>query len=196
MGEIKSALEIALEKAERIGRASREELKREELREKGQRLAARFLRSKEPVDLAGETASLKPSERGPFLKGLVLTLLKNINLPRDEYALEEAKKALSGLEQIFSSFPQVKQLTREIEGLLGQYLQHRQGLYAQLKQQFEAQLAGVEESLSQQMGVQVKVDVEMQPKFQEEWQKVRDQLDPQYQRQLEYLKKIFEKAVP
>ncbi|OAQ20983.1 DUF6657 family protein [Thermosulfurimonas dismutans] len=195
MGEIKSALEIALEKAEKIGRASREELKLEELKEKGQRLAAKFLNSEEEIDLAAEIARLNPSEKGPFIKGIIFTLLRNINLPRDEYALEGAKKALLGLEIVFSAFPDVKQLTQEIERLLSQYLQHRKALYEQLKQQFESQLAGVEEALRNQMGVQVQVDVEMQPQFQEEWRKVRDQLDPQYERQLEYLKNIFAKAL-
>ncbi|HIE33087.1 MAG TPA: hypothetical protein EYP81_03455 [Thermodesulfobacteriaceae bacterium] len=195
MGEIKSALEIALEKAEKIGRASREELKLEELKEKGQRLAAKFLSSEEEIDLAAEIARLNPSEKGPFIKGVIFTLLRNVNLPRDEYALEGAKKALLGLEIVFSSFPEVKQLTQEIERLLSQYLQHRKALYEQLKQQFESQLAGVEEALRNQMGIQVQVDVEMQPQFQEEWRKVRDQLDPQYERQLEYLKNIFAKAL-
>lgn len=195
MGEIKSALEIALEKAEKIGRASREELKLEELKEKGQRLAAKFLSSEEEIDLAAEIARLNPSEKGPFIKGVIFTLLRNVNLPRDEYALEGAKKALLGLEIVFSSFPEVKQLTKEIESLLSQYLQHRKALYEQLKQQFESQLAGVEEALRNQMGVQVQVDIEMQPQFQEEWRKVRDQLDPQYERQLEYLKNIFAKAL-
>lgn len=126
---------------------------------------------------------------------MIFTLLRNVNLPRDEYALEGAKKALLGLEIVFSSFPEVKQLTKEIERLLSQYLQHRKALYEQLKQQFESQLAGVEEALRNQMGIQVQVDVEMQPQFQEEWRKVRDQLDPQYERQLEYLKNIFAKAL-
>ncbi len=195
MGEIKSALEIALEKAERIGKASREELQAQAWKEKGQRLAARFLSAEEELNLAEEIARLSPEEKLPVLRGLVEVLVRNIVLPRDEYALKEVRKALSGLETVFSAFPEVKNLTQEIDRLLTQYLNHREALYQQLKQQFEAQMAGVEEALSNQMGVQVKVEVEMQPQFQEEWRKVRDQLDPQYQQQLDYLKGIFEKAL-
>ncbi len=195
MGEIKSALEIALEKAEKIGKASKEELRAQEWKEKGQRLAARFLSEEGDLDLAEEIARLSPEEKVPVLRGLVEVFLRNIVLPRDEYALKEIRKALSGLETVFSAFPEVKNLTQEIDRLLSQYLNHREALYQQLKQQFEAQVSGVEEALSNQMGVKVKVDVEMQPQFQEEWRKVRDQLDPQYQRQLDYLKGIFEKAL-
>ncbi|QJA06160.1 hypothetical protein FVE67_04810 [Thermosulfurimonas marina] len=195
MGEIKSALEIALEKAEKIGKASKEELRAQELREKGQRLAARYLSPEGEVDLAAEIAKLSPEERLPVVRGVVETLLRNIVLPRDEMALKDCQKALQGLEAVFSAFPEIKNLTREIEKLLQQYLNHREALYQQLKQQFETQLAGVEEALSNQMGVKVKVEVEMHPQFQEEWRKVRDQLDPQYQRQLDYLKGIFERAL-
>ncbi len=195
MGEIKSALEIALEKAERLGKASRAELRAEELKEKGQRLAAQFL-SEEEVDIEAEIRNLPAEDRPAFLRGLVETFLRNIVLPRDEYALENVRRALAGLEQTFAASPEVKQLTTEIDRLLSQYLQHRQALYQQLKQQFETQFSSVEEALSDQMGVKVKVDVEMQPQFQEEWRKLRDQLDPQYERQLDYLKAIFERAIP
>jgi len=194
MGEIRSALEIALEKAEKIGKASKEELRAQECREKGQRLAARYLNEAD-FDLAGEIARLSPEEKIPVLRGLVEVLVRNLVLPRDEYALKEVRRALSGLEVVFSAFPEVRNLTREIDRLLSQYLNHREALYQQLKQQFEAQLSDVEKALSDQMGVKVKVDVEMQPQFQEEWRKLRDQLDPQYQQQLDYLKGIFEKAL-
>ncbi len=195
MGEIKSALEIALEKAEKIGKASKEELQAQEWQDRGRRLAAKFLGGEE-VKIEEELGRLSPKERLPFLQGLLDTLLRNVVLPRDQVAMDQVKRALAGLEAVFASFPEVKRLTQEIERLLTQYLQHREGLYQQLKQQFEAQLAGMEEALAQQMGVQVKVEVELQPKFQEEWRKIRDQLDPQYERQLRYLKDIFRQALP
>ncbi len=195
MGEIKSAIEIAMEKAEKIGKASKEELIATELEEKGQRTAAKYL-SDEDINLLDEIRKYPPKENLHFLKGLVKTFLRNVVLPRDEYALKNAKKALRGLEEAFSAFPEMRQVTAEIERLLEQYLRHRESLYAQLKEQFEAQFSEVEEALSDQMGVRVKVDVESQPQFQEEWKKIRDQLDPQYERQLEYLKALFEKAFP
>ncbi len=194
MAEIKSALEIALEKAEKIGKASKEELKAQEWKEKGQRLAARFLKQ-EQVDLVRELSEVPPEGKAPLVRGLVEIFLRNIVLPRDEYVLKDARRALEGLNLVFSAFPEVKNLTREIEKLLSQYLQHREALYQQLKQQFEAQLSGMEEALSQQMGVQVKVEAEMHPQFQEEWRKIRDQLDPQYQKQLDYLKNIFRRVL-
>jgi len=195
MGEIKSALEIALEKAEKIGRATKEELQVQAWREKGQRLAARFLSPDKEVDLSAEISRLSPEERPHVLQGLIDIFLRNLVLPRDEFSLKEFRKALSGLEAVFAAFPEVKHLTGEIDRLLTQYLQHRESLYQQLKQQFETQVAGVEEALSQQMGVKVKVEAEMHPQFQEEWRKLRDQLDPQYQRQLDYLKDIFRRAL-
>ncbi len=43
MADIKSALELALERAERFGKASKEELAAAEYQEQGRRLAVNFL---------------------------------------------------------------------------------------------------------------------------------------------------------
>jgi len=193
--EIKSTLEIALEKAAKIGKASREELRQEELLKEGRRLAARFLREKD-FSLLKALAEINPQDKPLILKGVVDTLVRNVVFPRDEHAISECEKALQGLEQVFAEFPQVKQLTAEIKKLLLLYYQQQKQLYEQFKQQFQAQMAEVEEALKQQYGEGVKVDVEMQPQFQQEWQKLKGQLEGQYRQQLDYLKGLFYKMLP
>ena len=193
--EIKSTLEIVLEKVEKIGKASKEELRREELVKKGRRLAARFLQEKD-FDLLKELARLSPEDKPLVLKGAVDTLVRNVTFPRDEHALSEIERALLGLEKIFSAFPQVKQLTAEIKKILLLYLQQQKQLYEQFREQFEAQMAGVEEALKKQYGEGIKVDVELQPQFQEEWRKLKGQLEEQYRRELDYLKGLFYKMLP
>ncbi len=195
MGEIKSTLEIAMEKAEKIGRASKEEIKREELIKQGRRLAARFLQEKD-FSLAEELARLEPNDRPLILKGAVDTLLYNIVFPKDEQDLQELRRVLEGLVIIFAQFPEVRKLAQEVEKLLSLYYQHYQQLYEQFKQQFQAQALQMEEALSQQLGAQVKVPPEMTPQFQEEWRKVKDKLQQQFKPQLEYLKNLFKKMLP
>ncbi len=57
--------------------------------------------------------------------------------------------------------------------------QQRKQAYESLKAQFEAK---VQQAIQQQMGLPtgVKIDVERQPQFQEEWRKIQSQLDSQY----------------
>ncbi len=195
MGEIKSTLEIALEKAEKIGRASKEELRREELIKQGRRLAARFLQESD-FELSKALAEVSPEDRPLILKGAVDTFLRNIVFPRDDQDLEEIRRVLQGLVVIFATFPEVRNLAQEIENLLSLYWQHYQQLYEQFRQQFQAQAAQMEQALSQQLGAQVKVEPEMTPQFQEEWRKVKTQLEEQFRPQLEYLKSLFLKMLP
>ncbi|NPB08949.1 MAG: hypothetical protein GXO17_01220 [Thermodesulfobacteria bacterium] len=194
MGEIKSTLEIALEKAARLGKASKEELRQEELVREGRRLAAKFLNEKD-FRLAEALAKIPSEDRPLVIRGAVDTLVRNIVFPRDQHALNDIRRVLDGLELIFAAFPQVKQLTAEIYKLLSLYLEQQKQIYEQFKQQFKGQMAEVEEALRQQYGEQVKMDIEMQPQFQEEWRKIRGQLEEQYRRQLDYLKGLFYKMI-
>ncbi len=195
MGEIKSTLEIALEKAARLGKASKEELRQEELVREGRRLAAKFLNEKD-FPLAEALAKIPSEDRPLVIRGAVDTLVRNIVFPRDQYALNDIRRVLDGLELIFAAFPQVKQLTAEIYKLLSLYLEQQKQIYEQFKHQFKGQMAEVEEALKQQYGEQIKVDIEMQPQFQEEWRKIKGQLEEQYRRQLDYLKNLFYKMIP
>ncbi|HHI97610.1 MAG TPA: hypothetical protein ENJ96_07130 [Thermodesulfatator atlanticus] len=193
--EIKSTLEIVLEKVEKLGKASKEELRREELIKEGRRLAAKFLNEKD-FSLLKALAAVKPEDKPLILRGVVDTLVRNIVFPRDEHAIAEIERALLGLEQVFAAFPQVKQLTAEIKKLLLLFYQQQKQIYEQFKQQFKAQFSEVEEALKEQYGEQIKVDIEMQPKFQEEWRKIKGQLEEQYRQQLDYLKGLFYKMLP
>ncbi len=193
--EIKSTLEIVLEKVEKLGKASKEELRREELIKEGRRLAAKFLNEKD-FSLLKALATVKPEDKPLILRGVVDTLVRNIVFPRDEHAIAEIERALLGLEQVFAAFPQVKQLTAEIKKLLHLFYQQQKQIYEQFKQQFKAQFSEVEEALKEQYGEQIKVDIEMQPKFQEEWRKIKGQLEEQYRQQLDYLKGLFYKMLP
>jgi hypothetical protein len=63
LAEIKSALELALEKAEKYGRASREELAQSQYQDQGRQLAVQFLKGE--GDLAAEETSGCGSARRP-----------------------------------------------------------------------------------------------------------------------------------
>ncbi len=196
--EIKSALEIALEKAEKIGKASKEELELIKLKEEAQRLSAKFLRedfSEFETELRKLLENKTPEQRKAILKSVLSVFLKNIVLPYTQYQLEDAKKALEGLKILFKKVPDISRLCQEIEKLLSSYYINKEAVYNELSKRFSAGVEALEQALSDQMGTEVKINVEEHPQFKEEWNKIKEKLDEEYGNQLEYLKNIFEKII-
>ena len=191
MAEIKSALEIAMEKADRLGRASREEIEQEQTYDNGRKLAARYLR--------GETGDLK-SEIGQFpgqsiqtvLKGAIDTLLRNVVLPRDKFQWDNIKMALKGLEDLKGSV--AKQVTAQVVQLLEHYKQTKNQYREQVSARFQAQLGGIQQAMASQYGAAAAsgIDVEALPEFQQEWAKITEEIDSQFERQLSQLKQYLE----
>jgi len=196
--EIKSALEIALEKAERIGKASKEELELYQLKEEAQRLSAKFLRSElsDFEDKFNEFLQNKTSQQKRIIyQSVIDVFLKNIVLPKSEYQLEDGKKALEGLKIIFKRVPELSKVYQQIEKLLKEYYTHRETLYDELLKRFNTGVEALEHALSDQLGTEVKINVEEHPQFKEEWNKIKEKLDEEYGKQLEYLKNLFRKII-
>ena len=196
--EIRSTLEIALEKAEKIGKASKEELRLLALQEEAQKIAAKFLREdfhdfKEKLEEM--LKNKQPQEKKAVLKGVIQVFLRNIVLPYTEYQLEDAKKALQGLKLTFEKMPEIDRLLKEIEKLLTQYNTHKEAIYQEMIKRFSAEIELLEQALANQLGTEVHVEPENHPKFKEEWAKIKEKLDEEYNRQLEYLKSIFAKII-
>ena len=197
--EIKSALEIALEKAERIGKASKEELELYQLKEEAQRLSAKFLRNElsDFEDKFNEFLQNKTSQQKRIIyQSIIDVFLKNIVLPKSEYQLEDGKKALEGLKIIFKKVPELSKVYQQIEKLLKEYYTHRETLYDELLKRFNTGVEALEHALSDQLGTEVKINVEEHPQFKEEWNKIKEKLDEEYGKQLEYLKNLFRKIIP
>lgn len=196
--EIKSALEIALEKAERIGKASKEELELYQLKEEAQRLSAKFLRNElsDFEDKFNEFLQNKTSQQKRIIyQSVIDVFLKNIVLPKSEYQLEDGKKALEGLKIIFKRVPELSKVYQQIEKLLKEYYTHRETLYDELLKRFNTGVEALEHALSDQLGTEVKINVEEHPQFKEEWNKIKEKLDEEYGKQLEYLKNLFRKII-
>jgi len=196
--EIKSTLEIALEKAEKIGKASKEELEFFQLKEEAQKLSAKFLRN-EISDFENSLSNLlkdkSSQQKKAIYQGMVDVFLKNIVLPKYEYQMDDAKKALEGLKKIFKKVPEISKICQQLEALLREYLMHKETIYNELLKRFNAGVSALEKALSDQLGAEVKVNVEEHPQFKEEWNKIKEKLDEEYGKQLEYLKNLFRRIV-
>ena len=179
MAEIKSALELALEKAERYGKASPQEMQEVKWQEQARSLAGEFLREK--IELEPELKKM-PAEAQPALSKYVKEiLLRNINLPREGSSDNAGKRAQIGIIQVARDKKAAQRVLQEINQVFASYEQVRQNALQQLKAQFNAQLDSYRKSMEAQMQRPLNVDVENTPQFQEQWRAFETQLDQQFE---------------
>ncbi|MGI9952142.1 hypothetical protein V3F56_07235 [Moorellaceae bacterium AZ2] len=192
MDKIKTALEIALERAAAI-KVDPEKLLEAEHLSQGKVLGARFLSNKE-LNLKEELLKIKPEARPYVLRGLEDTFLNNLRLPRNGDTMETNRRCMEGLLQIKKNKSLLKQAFKEIEMLFQYYARALEQAYLNLKEDFAVRLAQGKRALNLPPGGRAEVNVEYLPEFQEEWFRLRDQLASQYETILEekrgYIRKI------
>lgn len=194
MGEIKSAFEKAMERVEKLGKATPEELAKLEALPLGNSVAARYLREPE-FDLKGELAKFPEPKRKFVLEGAKETLLSNIVLPQTAPARESTKRAMQGVLNLKQNRSKAQAAIAKMEHLLGYYDQARQQTYVKVKESFEAKLRE-NPALLQQMGIRGgRVEIETLPQFQMEARRVLTELNNQYERVLDEQKKEL-KSIP
>jgi multidrug efflux pump subunit AcrB len=193
MSDIKSAREIAMEKLEKLGEATEEERLKWKLEPKGQELAARYL--KEDCNLVAELGKYQESERKYVAAGASEVLVRNVELPRNEAIRRTNKKAMDGLKLLKNDKARVENAHSRIRQIFSHYTeqgaQQRRQAYENLRSQFQAR---IQQAIQQQLGTNamMRVDVERQPQFQEEWRKLQVQLEAPYLEHLsEYRQEIL-----
>ncbi len=184
MAEIKSTMDLVMERAARMGKASGEEIRQSEARTRGMHLTADYLDGKSArllEALEREEAALQMAIR----QGMVESLLRNIFLARDDVQLERVARAGQGIVELAGNARDVASICQEIRHILDGYARHREQLRLQLEGQVRAQY---EQALAQQMGEQageLNIDPALQPRVKEEWSRIEAELDSQYMQALE-----------
>ena len=181
MGDIKSAREIAMEKLEKLDEATDEERLKWKYVPEGERLAVRFI--KQDCNLVGELSQYEENVRKYIVAGAEDILIRNIDLPNNDLAKRNNRRVMDGLKTLKSDKVGVENVYSKMRHVFNHYVeqgeQQRKQAYESLKTEFEAK---VQQAVQQQLGplMGIKVDVEKQPQFQEEWRKILTQLDSQY----------------
>jgi hypothetical protein len=190
MGEIKSAAEIAREKLEKIGEPTEEERLKWKYSPEGEKLAARYL--KEDTNLVNEVKKYDDKAKKYITASVNDILIRNILLPRNEAARRTNKKAMDGLKVLKNDKVAVENVFSRMRHVLDHYVQEgakqKKQAYESLKTEFEAK---IQQAIRKQTGVnaRVNIDVEKQPQFLEEWQRVQAQMEAQYLTLLDEYKK-------
>jgi hypothetical protein len=160
MGEIKSALELALEKTADV-KSDKRRVREHEAKQDGMRLAGRYL-ADPSVDVKGE---LKTSDnRSATRLGFFQVMLSHLALPTQEADLERLTLVQKGLEQaIPDRF--VTNVMDQVKQLLQQFLDTKNQVTERLRDQFLPRLQQREEQIAQQTGRRIKLDPSSDPEF-------------------------------
>jgi len=181
MSDMKSALEIAMEKMAKIDEPTEEERLRWKYGPRGEQLAVKYL--KDDCNLVAEMSQYQENVKEYIVEGAADILIRNINLPKNDVAKKTNKRVMDGLKALKSDKVSVENVYSQIRRIFDHYAeqgeQQRQEAYASLKAELEAKFQqAIQQQLDSMAGAQI--NVEKQPQFQQEWRKVQTQLDSQY----------------
>ncbi len=147
---------------------------------KGQTIAARFLQDKQ-LNLEEELSNFQGTARHLIIEGIQETFLRNIHPPANENATDTNRRAMKGLMVIKEDKEALLEIFSELEYLFQYYTEALKHNYANLKEAFSQRTDAAKQLLEEQMGIRVRVDVEKQPAFQEEWLKTLNELNRRYE---------------
>ncbi len=188
--EIKSALEIAMEKVEKLGDVTDEERLRWKNVPEGEKLAARYL--KQNLNLLSDLGKFDEGAKKYVIEGAQDVLIRNIEMPRNDFLRKKNKRVMDGVKLLKDDKVSVENVFSRMRRIFDHYVeqgeQQRKQAYESLKADVEAK---IQQAVQQQMGssANMKIDVESQPQFQEEWRRMLAQLDMQYTSVLNEYKK-------
>ena len=186
MAEIKSALELALEKAERYGKASKEEMAAAGYQDQGRQLAVKFLRGE--GDLEAELQNLAPEAREAARTAVKEVFLRSVGVPRNGEGDERLDRSLDGLMLAAINAKEMARCRAELQQLQQQFLQYRNNAMQQLKARFAQSLVQTQRAMEAKTGQRMQLEAEQLPQFQEEWRRFQGQLLEQFEPMLEDLK--------
>lgn len=193
MDEMKSAYERAMERAEGLGKASDEDMKKWKHVPEGEKLAARYL--KEEYDISTELGKYDEKVRRYVTEGAQGVFLRNIELPRNDAVKKRNKKVMEAIKELKRDKVGVENVYTKMRRVFSHYEkegeQQRRQTYEAVRRDYEAKLM---QAAQQQLGSAPppKINVESQPQFQQEWRRILAQLDSQYLRLLdEYKREIL-----
>ena len=189
MAEIKSTMDLVMERMAKMTANAQPATSDEEIVKEGMRLAADFLGS-QSGQILDRLADAPPQKQQPLFKGAVQTLLRNIVLPRDEMLKERSERALTGIMDIAGSLgvSAISQVCSEFQQILQQYNQHKEQVTKQLEDALKNQLAQQYGSRGVDPG---QIRASMHPKYHDEMARMQQDLNEQYNQAMEQRKEMI-----
>ena len=185
MGEMKSAFEKALEKAEKLGKLSPEEMrerKEAEYAPIGRALAERYLGHGHRRILKEEVKRYSGDEKGIVSRAALSRLAEAIDLASDEF-FEKTEKALAGMLALKGK-GQIGEINERIMSLLREFREAQQQKYEREEERVEKG----ERELLHQLRISGSAVGAINLKASEAWGTISQELHSQFNERLEALK--------
>ena len=183
MSEIKSALELALERTADV-KGDKSLIEANETKKIGMKLAGRLMDSPD-LDVRGEIHKLAKEKRGWAREGFFSVLISHVALPTQESDLQRLRTVTKGFEAMARDRKAVGAVMEQVEQLLQQFLDNKNQLVDGLRQQFEPRLRQQEQEIAQQTGTRVKLDPANDPEFAKALSQNMQRLQSQYTQVIE-----------
>lgn len=200
MSKIKSALELALEKTEGV-KYDKENLKADNSRKEGKKLAAEFLQSYaegEPINLAKRLKDYSGKDLGWVKDGFFQVLVSNLILPLDESYTQRFQGISDGILEMVKDKKNAGHILKQINQFFSQYLANQKQLAENLEAQYAPKLRQKEKELARQLGTEIHLSPQSDPEFAGLLKKQLSHLEARYQEALmqvkEELKGLFQAA--
>lgn len=200
MSKIKSALELALEKTEGV-KYDKENLKADNSRKDGKKLAAEFLQSYaegEPINLAKRLKDYSGKDLGWVKDGFFQVLVSNLILPLDESYTQRFQGISDGILEMVKDKKNAGHILKQINQFFSQYLANQKQLVENLEAQYAPKLRQKEKELARQLGTEIHLSPQSDPEFAGLLKKQLSHLEARYQEALtqvkEELKGLFQAA--
>ncbi|MDR0909411.1 MAG: hypothetical protein LBM77_06545 [Spirochaetaceae bacterium] len=176
MAEIKSALDIALERASGIKADSGADLENEK---QGKKIANLFMNGEAGINLADELKKYSGAALEAFKHGCFEALLGQLGLPNNVNDAPRQEAVAQGLDIVLGQ-KKFSETARQYGIIIKQYCTELQQYDAALKQQYAPKLRQKEEMLSRQLGQPVRLDPFQDPEFQQFYKQSMDSLKEHY----------------
>lgn len=183
MTEMKSAFEKALEKAEKLGKLSPEEMrerKEEEYAPVGRAIADRYLGHGHNPILKEEVNKYSGDEKGIVIRAALSRLGEAIGLESDEVS----EKAIAGMLTLGDE-EKIGEISERIRSLLGEYREVKRQKYEAQKEHIERR----ERELLHQLRISGSAVGEINLKASEAWGRISQELFSRFNERLEELKR-------
>jgi polyhydroxyalkanoate synthesis regulator phasin len=179
MGTIKSAFEIAMENTKSI-EANKELVEVTKLKDEGKKLVSRLF-DEASFNLKETLAAFDKSKLQSVREGLIQSLLANLVLPFDEFALQRSRKIGEAVGAIVSDTKRISMMFSQLEHFFKEFMDERTRLIETLERQYAPRLQKKEEEVSKQLGRPVKINPASDPEFQGLMRQYLGQLEAKYE---------------
>lgn len=198
MGEIKSALEKALERTKNIS-AARASAAGSIIQNEGRKSVFRFIENDGSTreDLESLLDKYSGSDKEQLVTGMVKVLNANLVMPSSrDYSQERTDRIRDALMLCSKEqAPYIQELFGQLTGFFSQYSTNKDMLKENIREQLAPQIEERQRKISEKLGMDVDISVENDPDFKKALSQAQNQLDEKYSSILMQVKSEIENRI-